>query len=221
MSRPGAAGTYAQVADLRIRVEKFSPFEESLAFFNETLGRPVCIAGGAVRDLWMVGPGLIKDYDVWVLGVEKSEIADLDSKLDAETKRLFDIHTPEEMPSNITYPNRQFHSPKANLMLPWCEGKYTQVMYTPCKTMRELVAQFDWHACSFGYDGETVIHDGVSDFYSQTLTLNPENALRSPRSTLRRGFHLEDKFRGTPYRLKMLNETILSLAAMLTLSNGS
>jgi hypothetical protein len=203
------------------RVRAFDPFHETLEFFNNELGRPVVLGGGCIRDLWIENEALIKDYDVWVLGVLETEIADLDARLSNGMHHLMahNVHSADPKVACTDYPNRKFHSPKANLKLPWIPNdKPVQLMYTPCKTMMELLDQFDWHVCSFGFDGETVISKGESDFVRKQLTLNPDNALRSPRSTLRRGFRLEDKFRGTSHRLSFPNELILALAAMLTLN---
>jgi hypothetical protein len=201
------------------KVMAFQPFHETIEFFEHELGRQVVLAGGCIRDLWIENERLIKDYDAWVLGVLDSEIADLDARLSNGMHALMQHDTHALEGAFVDYPNRKYHAPKANMRLPWIPNeKLTQLMYTPAKTMEELVDQFDWRVCSFGFDGRTVINRGVSDFNLRTLTLNPENALRSARSTLRRGFHLEDKFRGTAHRLRMPNETILALAAMLTLS---
>jgi hypothetical protein len=198
------------------RVRRFMPFYDTLDFFEKELNRKVVLAGGCIRDMWKVGPVMIKDYDVWVLGVQDSEISDLDKILASTAEKM---HPSEQKAADANYPDRNFHAPKLNLFLPCIpDGKVAQVIYTQSPTMEKLLAEFDWHVCSFGFDGKTVVSDGATDFDAHTLTLNPENALRSARSTLRRGFHLEDKFRGTAHRLKMPNETILALAAMLTLS---
>lgn len=201
------------------KIHTFEPFTRTLEFFEMELGRPVVLAGGCIRDLWIADKSLIKDYDVWVLGVTEPEIPDLDARLTNACHALM-AHNAHSMESVcIDYPNRKFHLPKANLRLPWVpDDKVAQLIYTPAKTMQELVDQFDWRVCSFGFDGEVVISDGASDFQDMKLSLNPENALRSPRSTLRRGFRLEEKFRGTPHRLKLSNELILALAAMLNLN---
>jgi hypothetical protein len=217
------------------RIRDWRPFHETLAFFNHELSRPVVLGGGCIRDIWIDGPELIKDYDVWVLGVQESEISDLDLRL-SEAMHNFCArgtcslasagHLIGDYPGvpraevglGAARTNRVFHVPKVNAKLPWVsDDKFTQLMYSPCETMQELVDQFDWRVCSFGFDGETVITSGSSDFEEHTLTLN-DTALLSARSTLRRGFRLEEKFRGTAYHLNLPNETILALAAMLTLS---
>lgn len=210
--------------DGKMRVLEFTPFRETLDFFTKVFDRPVVLAGGCVRDVWIKGPDLIGDYDLWVLGVQAGEIADLDKRLEQSAHGMMEHnvhHATNPKAACIDYPERTFHAAKANLRMPCIpDDKVVQIIYTQSPSMETLLAKFDWHVCSFGFDGETVISDGASDFAAKTLTLNPENALRSARSTLRRGFHFEDKFRGTAHRLKMPNETILALAAMLTLSGN-
>lgn len=205
------------------RVRKFDPFLNTLGFLNDVFPHPVVLAGGCIRDFWIDGESKIRDYDAFVLGVTESEVKHLDEVFAVRYRE--DFLSEEVVEQSMVpwhYANSQsqvFHIPRTNVIFPWIPGKKTtQIMYTQATTMQELVNRFDWRACSFGFDGETVITDGVHDFWKQCLSLNPENALRSARNTLRRGFNLEDKYRGTAHFLKLPNELILALASMLVLN---
>jgi hypothetical protein len=211
------------------RVYEFQPFVETLDFFEDALEKRVVLAGGCIRDMWLEGEALIRDIDAWVLDVRESEVQTLDQMLGDAYREVVEVPTPElnnaraaETARSGDYPvhGQPFHVPRMNMYLPWIT-KPVQLMYTPEVSLRALIDKFDFHACSFGFDGETVISEGASDFEKHALSLNPQNALRSARSTLRRGFRFEDKFRGTPHYLKFPNDLILALASMLVLNGES
>ena len=201
------------------RVREFGPYYRTIDYLSRALlPHKVVIAGGAIRDMFMVGEHMIKDYDVWVLGVDEG----IDVALDQKLREVYE-HTAgvaAAHPNFITkdYEKLFFGRPRFNIVLPWVpEGRPTQIMYSPVKTMAELVSAFDWRACSFGFDGNELITDGTADFDNKQLSLN-DTKLGSPRNTLRRGFRIEEKYRysPTPWRLWLTNELILGLAAMLT-----
>ena len=211
--------------DLRMgRVMGWKVFRETTDFLERAL-RPhkVVIAGGAIRDMYMVGEAMIKDYDAWVLDVEEVHVPQIDKALQEAYRGMSTIYPAD---SNWTdYPQRTFHSPKANIIFPWVPGKKpTQIMYSGYKTIEELIANFDWHCCAFGLQSEKLLTDGITDFNEGRLSLN-ETTIHNPKSTLRRGFHLEQKYRTNSegLRLRLPNELILALAAMLNLNprNGT
>lgn len=204
------------------RVKSWHAFRETLDFFRKVYDRDVVLAGGAIRDMYIDGPSLISDYDVFVMGVKETDIPVLDEKAHAASKRLHEMCREAETISYGGGPKQKFHIPKTTWKLPFVPGaKPVQIMYSPRENMRDLVSHFDWRVCSFGFDGETVITDGVEDFRQHRLSLNLDNRLPSPKSTLSRGFRISTKFARGSHFLVLPNELILALASMLVLNGES
>ena len=68
----------------------------------------------------------------------------------------------------------------------------------------------------FWFDGTTIGTTGMSDFCIGNLTTNYLTE-KNLKRVLRRGFHLEEKFAGSPLPLKLTEATILQLASQMNL----
>ena len=211
----------AELSRGEARVRGWHAFRQVMDFFaSEVFGRQVVLAGGCIRDMYISGHALISDYDLWVLGVKDDEIPLLDSKLGLACSAIDTRPEDAAVDENYTCNSKaKYHVPKSVWHFPYIpENKPVQIMYTQQPTMEDLLAHFDWRVCSFGFDGETVITDGVEDFHQHKLSFNLDNVIVSPKATLRRGFRIATKFARTPHFLTLPNELILALAAMLTLN---
>src|SRR5207247_9140078 len=62
-----------------------------------------------------------------------------------------------------------------SLACPSDPTKPLQIIGIDVETVEELLAQFDWTACKFAFDGERIWSDGMSDFTNRKLTVNWTN----------------------------------------------
>lgn len=222
---PGWSDQYK--SDCAERVYSQAQQLNKLIRFVEGAVRPhkVIIAGGAIRDLYVAGPDMVKDYDLWVMDVAESNVVDLDKNLDGHF-RGFEAKSRwsgDFMIGGENYRNPHFHSPSCEVIIPWFdEKKPVQIMYASAKSAEEMLQRFDWKACCFAWDGQRIHTDGLVDFENRTLSINNDIVIRTPRSTLRRGFHLEHKYRMSKsgHRLRLSNAMILLLASMLDLNEN-
>lgn len=219
--RFGPGTPEVSLGDLMVR--KYEPFVETLTWFLDVLpdDTSVIIAGGAVRDLYVLqDPKAIKDIDLWILGVSEQNSQPLQDML-ATAYLPYTDNPPVAIDVGPSGggggPAWAPHLPLANLTFPWCPVP-CQLMFTEHATAADLLFHFDWRACAFAFDGERVLIPGMRDFDIATLTLTPSPILY-PKSTLRRGFAFEWKYRHTSHRLALPNATILALASMLTLDD--
>lgn len=132
-----------------------------------------CIAGGAVRDHLMgVAP---KDFDVFVLGLEP------DTNI---TPAFEGLEAIEPLPHHKS-------EPFLKGTFAW-SGTMVQVMVTPCETVDDLLATFDWNVCLFAFNGQLHQRAGIEEISEgKPLVLQK---VTYPMSTLRRGFRFSERF---------------------------
>ena len=234
-------GTAAQITDaqIEVRLGECDALNQTLDFYRgffKDYGFQVCIAGGAIRDLIMLGDAhAIKDYDVWALGAD-SENQQLMENIAASLHDAYIARGFVNNPNHIHRPsrNRRYgmksyicHSVSLPWMhpeqvKPWDHEKYrgshqqAQIMLTPYG-MQELADSFDWKNCRFAYDGETAYVDGARYFYDQKLALNLDDGvkLHAPMHTLSRGFYLQEKYRRSRYPVNVATEDAALLGALV------
>lgn len=208
------------------RVRYWRPFIDTLEFFAVASGKTPVLAGGCVRDMFMAGHSLVRDYDVYITDVSDLErnrlmlmisqaIAALEPTYGAEAAIVSWPQAPKyaSMPAHLR--------PVANIKLPWVE-RPIQVMLTMEKTAEDIAGRFDWRACAFAFDGKTVVDEGARDFLDgwslrQAGELTLREHVYNPRDTLRRGFYLEEKYSKRQWKIRLSNESILALASMIIL----
>lgn len=233
------AATPITQVEIIARLAGSEALNKTLEFYQEFFkpyGYRVCIAGGAIRDLVILGDAhAIKDYDVWALGADSNDT----SLMENINMALHDEYIRREYvtnPNHIRSPrrNRRYglnsyicHTVSLPWMLPeqikpWDHPKYfgahqqAQLMLSPY-SMQELADSFDWKNCRFAYDGETAYVDGLRYFYAHKLTLNRDEGakLHIPMHTLSRGFYLQEKYRRSRYPVNVSTEDAALLGALV------
>lgn len=199
----------------------------------------VCIAGGAIRDLVLLGDErAVKDYDVWFMEIDLKDSV-LIMTLE---KRLMDQYIAEEIipahkSEKFVHPAKRsriygFNSYMSHTVaMPWMRKLHhqpwapnadrlrqlSQVMFTPYTRPDELTDTFDWKNCRFSWDGETVDVEGLQHFYDHQLALNHDEGMKLPipMHTLHRGFYLEEKYKYTPYGVVVDKQDAAFLGALV------
>ncbi len=154
--------------------------------FSDILETPVIIAGGAVRDYLRNEPP--KDYDVFMLGRTWEDWEDYK----AQFAERFD--------------SRMSQFPKVESKVEWHKsepflldtilfnGREVQLLASPAKSIPELISDFDWSVCCFGFDGTNYVYDPPdldSIKHGEYLRLNK---CTFPFSTLRRGYRFSERY---------------------------
>lgn len=211
------------------RILDFVPFMETLAAVQRVIpNKYLVIAGGAVRDLYVHDESLIKDIDVFVLDVNDQERIALMNSMYGKITGSNRPHVPG-YPDNwgvmweTAYPNFEPQyaggaslltrltntiSKKENVKYP------VQIVAHAAKTTEQLLEDFDWNACRFAFDGQTVWREGLRDFHMGELHMG---TIRNPFYSLARGFYLQEKFKRAGRKLVVGRESMLTLASMMLL----
>ena len=136
------------------------------------LGKPVIVAGGAIRDALMGNEP--KDIDLFVVGDVNTEM------FPAEVEVLRD---------NDECLYRIFVRWEGDI-----DGHRVQIMSHPAATgMEALCDCFDWDVCRFAWDGVSTFEGMKVADIGPGKTLNLHR-VTFPASTLRRGFRIEERF---------------------------
>lgn len=214
------------------RILDFVPFMETLAAIQRVIPHKyLVIAGGAVRDLYVHDESLIKDIDVFVLDVNEQERIAL---MNSMYGKITGGNRPQVpgYPDNwgvmweTVYPYLEPNNPYGGgvSLLSRLTGtvsrekekkKYpVQIVAHAAKTTDQLLDDFDWKACRFAFDGQTVWREGLVDFHMGELHMG---TIRNPFYSLARGFYLQEKFKRVGRKLVVGRESMLTLASMMLL----
>lgn len=141
------------------------------------------LAGGCVRDQLMGRAP--KDFDLFILS-DKKEF----SFKEAKEEVIGRLNSFDVAPKSVEWHNSE---PFLVASLLWA-GSEVQIMLSPARTLKELIATFDWSVCLFGFDGESVSGgDGIAHIKEgNELSLQK---ISFPLSTLRRGFRFSERFK--------------------------
>lgn len=118
-----------------------------------------------------------KDIDAFVLGVdERNRMAVVADIVDR---------------ANKVWPASPTNTPEPLLVGTWWVYGVgnCQIITTPCASVGELLATFDWNISVFAFDGS--VHGHIPDARPEELQLA---TVTYPRSTLRRGINFSQRF---------------------------
>jgi hypothetical protein len=223
---PAQYETYLQLANARNREYYQSQYQK----YCKALGhRKVVLAGGCIRDKFLLDEKAINDLDVWILGCKENsppapgegdpELNDLLWEVGRSIADWRPYTSSDYMLKRMSERSTNKVLNIMNLKAKYLVPHPVQVMSTTATTVEELIGDFDWGVCQFAYDGLNFWFDGWRDYSLNSLLLNDDH-IYDPFHTLKRGVLLSHKFRKHGLRLEKATAlTLLSL--MLMQSNGA